>query len=82
MRVSLTTPLGALIIANREKNPQRAAMHLAEFNQAANGILPQIEGDMSKQANALHSAIVNVRSHPGDLAALEQDRRNLLADIP
>ena len=48
-----------------------------KFNQGADEILPVIEGDVSKQGNALHSAIVNVRAHPADLQA----RLHLLQDI-
>lgn len=80
--MQLLTPLGALIIADRGGNTSQAAAHLADFNKVAEEILPKIEVDMSKPANALHSAIVNVRTHPGNVAALEQDRLNLLADIP
>lgn len=82
MRTRLLTPLGAMIVAIRGNDRTQAAAHLADFNKVADDVLPAIGNDMSKPANALHSAIVNVRSHPGDLAALEQDRRNLLADIP
>lgn len=82
MRTRLLTPLGAMIIAVRGNNRPQAAAHLANFNHVADEVLPVIERDLSKQANALHSTIMNVRSHPGDLAALEQERRSLLAAIP
>lgn len=82
MRTRLLTPLGALIVANRGSDRAQAAAHLTDFNKVAESIMPIIELDMSTRANALHSAIVNVRSHPGNVAALEQDRLNLLRDIP
>jgi hypothetical protein len=82
LRTRLVTPLGALIIAVRGNDRSQAAAHLAQFNQVADEILPRIDSDMSKEANALHSVIINVRSHPGNLAALEDDRRSLLAAIP
>lgn len=82
MRTRLLTPLGAMIIAVRGNDRPQAAAHLADFNKVADEQLPVIERDMSRQANALHSAITNVRAHPGDLALLEQTRRDLLADIP
>jgi hypothetical protein len=82
MRVRLLTPLGALIVALRGNDRTQAAAHLADFNQVADTILPSVAQDTSKEANALHSAITNVRSHPGDVSALENDRRALLADIP
>ena len=82
MRTRLLTPLGALIIAVRSNDRTQAASHLADFNTVANDILPKIDKDVSKPANALHSAITNVRTHPGDVAALEEDRRQLLAAIP
>lgn len=81
MRGQLLSPLGSLIVAVRGNNTLAAA-YLADFNKAGDEILPKIEHDVSKPANALHSAIVNVRSHPSNLAALEQDRLTLLSDIP
>jgi hypothetical protein len=82
MRGRLLTPLGALIEAVRNRDPNRtAAGHLADFNREADAILPMIESDVSKQANVLHSAITNVRAHPGDVQNLEDIRRSLLADI-
>lgn len=82
MRTSLVIPLGALIVAVRNNNGPQSAAFLAQFNDAAESVLPVIASDTSKPGNALHSAIVNVRSHPGNLAALEQDRLSLLRDIP
>ena len=81
MKAKLLIPLSGLIVAVRDKSPQ-AAGFLARFNTEADDILPRIELDVSKSANVLHSAIGNVRSHPGNLAALEQDRQNLISDIP
>lgn len=82
MALRLATPLSALIVAVRAGNPnQTAAGHLANFNAEADRILPAIEGDTSKPANMLHSAIVNVRAHPGDLTELEQIRRSLVTDF-
>jgi hypothetical protein len=36
---------------------------------------------MSKNANLLHSAIVNVRTSPGNLQVLEQTQRVLVLEI-
>ena len=81
MKNQLLIPLSSLIVATREKNPSTAATFLAQFNAAGDAVLPKIEQDMSKPANALHSAVVNVRAHPGDLAGLEQIRSDLMRDI-
>jgi hypothetical protein len=58
-----------------------AAGFLAQFNAAADEILPRIDSDMSKNANLLHSAIVNVRTSPGNLQVLEQTQRVLVLEI-
>lgn len=82
MRAKLVTPLSALIVAVRNNDRANAATFLAQFNAAGEEILPAIATDVSKPANILHSAIVNVRAHPGDLAGLEEIRRGLIAEIP
>lgn len=82
MRMRLSQPLSAMVVSLRGNDRSTTAAFLAKFNTEADEILPRLETDMSKSANALHSAIVNVRSHPGDQAALDQDLRSLLKDIP
>lgn len=82
MRLRLVLPLSSMIVALQGNDRSLAAAFLAKFNSEADDILPRIEMDMSKSANAIHSAIVNVRSHPGNQAALEQDRQTLIVDIP
>jgi hypothetical protein len=81
LREKILSPLGALIVTVREGKREDAAGWLAKFNQGADEILPVIERDLSKEGNALHSAIVNVRAHPSDLQALEEVRLHLLQDI-
>jgi hypothetical protein len=82
MRARLVEPLGALIVATRERNTSNAATFLARFNQTGDEVLATLSSDMSKNANVLHSTVTNVRSHPNDLAALEEDRRSLMTAIP
>ena len=82
MRQRLVEPLSALIVAVRSNDRAQAAGFLARFNAAGDEILPRIETDVSTPANLLHSAIVNVRAHPGDLAVLEQARQDLIRGIP
>lgn len=79
LRQDLMTPLGVLIVAVREKSPT-ADERLAAFNEAAGRVEPAIQGDLSINANRLHSAIVNVRGAAArkDLATLERERAGLL----
>lgn len=79
MKSALLPSLGGLIVAVRDKS-NTAPRHLAEFNAAADKILPVIERDMSINANRLHSVIVNTREAAtrADLASLESQRRTLL----
>lgn len=79
LRQELILPLGALIVATRNKSPT-AAQHLADFNVVAERVLPAIATDMSVNANRLHSVIVNVRDAAArkDLATLERERISLL----
>lgn len=53
MRSALLVPLGALIVSVRNKSGTTEG-HLANFNAAAERILPLIERDMSTSASALH----------------------------
>lgn len=79
MRGELLAPLGALIVATRNKS-ENAPMHLAAFNEVAARVEPAIAGDMSVNANRLQSSINNVREATPrkDLRALELARDNLL----
>jgi hypothetical protein len=74
----LLLPLGALIVAVRGKTPT-TAFWLTSFNQAADKVLPAIEGDQSANANSLRTAIMNVRAKPNDRQVLEDSRSSLLA---
>lgn len=80
LRGQLLAPLGALIVATRERNEAGIARQLYAFEAAADRVLPAIEGDMSINANRLHSVIVNTREAAArrDLASLEGQRRWLL----
>jgi hypothetical protein len=82
MRSRLVEPLSAMIVAIRSRDTNNAAVFYARFNQAGDEVLASISSDTSKSANALHSAVVNVRTHPNNLAALEDDRQALIAAIP
>lgn len=79
MGQDLLVPLGGLIVATRDKSPQRVRF-LAEFNVAADRALPAIARDLSVPANILHSVIANVRDAAahGDLGTLERERLNLI----
>lgn len=79
LKTELITPLGVLIVATRENSP-RIDQRLAEFNAAAERVEPLIAGDMSVNANRLHSSIVNVRDAAArrDLATLERERQSLI----
>ncbi len=79
LRGELLVPLGALIVTLRAKSG-REAMHLAAFNEVAARVEPAIAGDMSINANRLHSSIVNTRDAAArkDLEELERIRLNLL----
>lgn len=80
LRTALLTPLGGLIVATRDQSATRAAQ-LAAFNSAAETVDRAIAGDMSVNANRLHSAIVNTRDAAarGDVASLETQRVELMA---
>lgn len=71
-----------MIVATRGRDASNAATFYARFNQAGDEVLAAVNNDMSKSANVLHSAVVNVRSHPSNLAALEEDRQTLITAIP
>jgi hypothetical protein len=73
----LLLPLGALIVAVRAKTPT-TTYWLAEFNRAADKVLPAIEGDQSTNANRLRTAIANIRAMPNNLQVLEDSRSSLL----
>lgn len=79
LRQELLLPLGALIVATRDKSP-RVALHLASFNEVAARVEPIIAQDMSVNANRLSSGIKNTRTAAAqkDLAELERVRLNLL----
>lgn len=79
LKWELITPLSVLIVATRDKSP-RVEQRLAEFNAAAERVEPAIAGDMSFNANRLHSSIVNVRDAVArkDLATLERERQDLI----
>lgn len=82
MRARLVEPLSAMIVATRQRETANAATFFARFNQAGDDVLAAISSDTSKNANVLHSTVVNVRSHPSSLAALEEDRLSLMTAIP
>jgi hypothetical protein len=73
----LLLPLGALIVAVRGKTPT-TTYWLAEFNKAADKVLPVIEGDPSVNATRLRTAITNIRAMPNNLQVLEDSRSSLL----
>lgn len=78
-RQDLLLPLGALIVATRNKS-ELTSKHLADFNAVADQVLPAIAGDMSVNANKLHSVITNVRDAAArkDLETLERERASLI----
>lgn len=82
MRQALVSPLSSLIAAVQAGDLANQRRFLSGFFDASEGVLGKIEKDTSKQANSLHSAIANVRAHPADLGVLQQERQNLIADIP
>jgi hypothetical protein len=81
MRSKIEGPLASMIVALRAGDHGNAAAFYAQFNAAADEIMPKLDLDVSYNGNLLHSTIVNVRGHPNDLSALESDRRSLLTDL-
>lgn len=79
--MKLVHPLGAMIIALRQGDSSMTTGFFAEFNEAADEILPLIERDMSARASLMHSAIVSIRREPRNLKQLEQIRERLLLEI-
>lgn len=80
LRMSLLVPLQSLIVAVRSNDAANSARFLADFNTAADTVLPAIAQDMSPNANRLHSVIVNTREAAAqkDVTVLEAQRRTLL----
>src|SRR5262249_19767913 len=73
----LLLPLGALIVAVRANTPT-SDYWFAEFDKAADTVLPAIEGDSSPTATRLRTGIANIRAMPKNLQVLEENRSALL----
>jgi len=74
----LLLPLGALIVAVRANTPT-TDYWLAQFNKAADTVLPQLQGDTSPAADQLRSGIAKIRERPNDLQLLEETRSTFLS---
>ena len=58
--------------------PATADFWAAEFNKAADTVLPAIEGDQSPTAVQLRASIADVRAMPKNLQVIEASRSTLL----
>lgn len=81
LRNKLANPLSAMIVSIRDNDRSTAAAFLAQFNAAADAMLPILRNDPSDNAALLQSAIVSVRAQPGNLAQLTTIRERLELDI-
>jgi hypothetical protein len=75
----LVRPLGPLIIAVRERHPTTGE-RLVLFDEEARVVMAALVMDTNREANVLHSAIVNIRDGVlrEDVQTLERERLRLL----